>query len=263
MPPSEVRRQGPSRDRRAAVARAQVLVDRRTDRDDDVLGRPPRHRARRRRATSIQSLLEERLGAVLDERHRARADRALPAFVRVEKPDGAARSREHDPERQPDVAAAADDDDIVPLGPRWIVALAAVRRDRGTEPISLWRRSRHGPPTLRRGSRDETLEWVATLSLRTDVAGRGEYALRSMTCRSSRRTSVSGSGYHFEIGEHSIVDDDYYFIDMRSHRRLTHIATGRRSRVGAEPTVLHLGSFLEPLRRCPRVVYVPIILSMM
>ncbi len=115
MPPSEVRRQGRREIEERFVARAQVLVDRRTDGDDDVLGLLHGIERVDDVQRPVQSLLQERLGAVLDERHRARADRALPAFVRVEKPDGAARSRQHDPQRQPDVAAPADDDDIVPL----------------------------------------------------------------------------------------------------------------------------------------------------
>ena len=55
---------------------------------------------------------EQRLGAVFDERHRAGLDRVHRRLVQVVDEHALAGAREHERERQADVAGAADDADV-------------------------------------------------------------------------------------------------------------------------------------------------------
>jgi hypothetical protein len=63
----------------------------------------------------VERLVQKWLRAVLDEGHPPHAHSLLAAFVGIDQRHVSAGSRQHDPQRQTDVAAPADDDDIVPL----------------------------------------------------------------------------------------------------------------------------------------------------
>jgi len=67
---------------------------------------------------------------MLQERHPARANGVLALFVPIDQGDALARTREDDPERQPDVPAATDDDDIVAIHARIVSPRLSTRRHR-------------------------------------------------------------------------------------------------------------------------------------
>ena len=95
----------------------EILVDRRADGDNDVLRACHVARVRRKQQPLIaQRRLQERLGAVLDERHRAAGDLLQRVGVQIVDDDALSGSREHERQRQSDMAGTADDADInVPL----------------------------------------------------------------------------------------------------------------------------------------------------
>ena len=61
---------------------------------------------------SARTLAQQRVGAVLEERHLAAADPLEGRLVDVEDADAQAGLREREAQRQPDVAPAAEDDEV-------------------------------------------------------------------------------------------------------------------------------------------------------
>ena len=93
--------------------RAEELVDRRADDDDELLG-PFDHRAVRAEAEPAgrEDLAQQLVGAVLHERHLAGGDPVEGRLVRVVDADAQAGLGEGEAQGQADVAAAAEDDDV-------------------------------------------------------------------------------------------------------------------------------------------------------
>ena len=95
---------------------------------------------------------------------------------------------------------------------------------------------------------------MGRLSLRTDVAGRGRVRTTITTCRSSRRTSVSGSR---TISRSASTRSS---TTTATSRHAFASATGPTSRQGVRSRVgrsdCSRSVISEPLRRCPRVVHV-------
>ena len=93
--------------------RAQELVDRGADHDDEVI-RAADHRAVRpeRQAAGRQQLAQELVGPVLHERHLAGGDPVQGGLVGVVDADAKAGLGEGQAERQADVAATAQHDDV-------------------------------------------------------------------------------------------------------------------------------------------------------
>ena len=93
--------------------RAEELVDRRADDDDEVV-RPLDHRAvgAEREPAGRQDLAQQLVGAGLEERHLAGGDPVERGLVGVVDADAQAGLGEGEAQRQADMAAAAEDDDV-------------------------------------------------------------------------------------------------------------------------------------------------------
>ena len=93
--------------------RAEELVDRRADDDDELVG-PLDHRAvgAELETSRRQDPAQEVLGAGLEERHLARGDPVEGRLVRVVDPDAQPGIGEGEAQGQADMAAAAEDDDV-------------------------------------------------------------------------------------------------------------------------------------------------------
>ena len=115
---------------------AQELVDRGADDDHEVVG-PLDQVARRAECQTAgrQDLAQELVGAGLEERHLAGGDPVERRLVGVVDPDAQARLGEGEAQRQADVAAAAEHDDVEVLGFTHVPTVAA-RSLGGTE--SRW-----------------------------------------------------------------------------------------------------------------------------
>ena len=93
--------------------RAEELVDRRADHDDDLIR--PRRISRRRgqlEPAGRQDAGQQLVGAVLAERHLARGDPVEGRLARVVDADSQARVGEREAERQADMATAPEDDEV-------------------------------------------------------------------------------------------------------------------------------------------------------
>ena len=95
----------------------EVLVDRRADHDDDVLGAPDRVGVERglQDRPAASAAAQHLGGAGLDERHLARVHRVDRVGAHVVERDLEAAVGEREPERQADAAASAHDGDVVRL----------------------------------------------------------------------------------------------------------------------------------------------------